>query len=87
MKSHPGVAVTMFEALAEENINIEIISTSSIRISCIIRATDVDQAVRAIHARFEMGDEAVLREIHPATATDQLRALREPSRVSREGSQ
>jgi aspartate kinase len=87
MKSHPGVAVTMFEALAEENINIEIISTSSIRISCIIRAADVDRAVRAIHSRFEMGDEAVLREIHPATATDQLRALREPSRASQEGSQ
>jgi aspartate kinase len=85
MKSHPGVAVTMFEALAEQNINIEIISTSSIRISCIIRATDVDRAVGAIHSRFEMADEAVLREVHPATATDQIRAIREPSPATREG--
>lgn len=55
MKSHPGVAADMFEALAEEGINIEMISTSSIRISCVIRAADIDKAVRSIHARFKLG--------------------------------
>jgi aspartate kinase len=52
MKTHPGVAAEMFGALAEEGINIEIISTSSIRISCVVRAADVERAVRAVHARF-----------------------------------
>jgi aspartate kinase len=52
MKSHPGVAADMFDALAEAGINIEIISTSSIRISCVVRAHDVERAVEAVHARF-----------------------------------
>jgi aspartate kinase len=52
MKSHPGVAADMFDALAEAGINIEIISTSSIRISCVVRAADVERAVDAVHARF-----------------------------------
>jgi len=52
MKSHPGVAAEMFDALAEAGINIEIISTSSIRISCVVRAAEVERAVRAVHARF-----------------------------------
>ena len=54
MKSHPGVAADMFEALAEAGINIEIISTSTIRVSCVIRAADVERAVRAVHERFRM---------------------------------
>jgi aspartate kinase len=53
MKSHPGVAAEMFDALAEAGINIEIISTSSIRVSCVVRATQVEEAVRVIHARFQ----------------------------------
>jgi aspartate kinase len=85
MKSHPGVAADMFEALAEESINIEIISTSSIRISCIIRAADVDRAVKAIHARFKLADETVLREIHPVTATDQIQAIRGSKSAASEG--
>lgn len=52
MKSHSGVAAEMFDALASEGINIEMISTSSIRISCVIRKEDAERAVRAIHARF-----------------------------------
>jgi aspartate kinase len=52
MKSHPGVAADMFDALAEAGINIEIISTSSIRISCVVRAADLERAVHAVHARF-----------------------------------
>src|SRR5204862_908505 len=42
MKSHPGVAADVFEALADAGINIEIISTSSIRVSCVVRAADVE---------------------------------------------
>ncbi len=52
MKSHPGVAADMFDALAEAGINIEIISTSSIRISCVVRAAEVERAVQAVHERF-----------------------------------
>jgi aspartate kinase len=54
MKSHPGVAADMFEALADAGINIEIISTSSIRVSCVVRATDVEKAVGAVHERFRL---------------------------------
>ena len=62
MKSHPGVQADMFSALADADINIEMISTSSIRITCVIRAADVDGAVRALHERFALSDEAVVRE-------------------------
>lgn len=58
MKSHPGVAADMFEALADQGINIEMISTSSIRISCVIRAADTEKAVRAIHAKFKLNGES-----------------------------
>ena len=62
MKTHPGVAADMFAALAEAGINIEMISTSSIRVSCVIRATDVTGAVEALHARFDLSEETVVRE-------------------------
>jgi aspartate kinase len=52
MKSHPGVAADMFDALAAEGINIEMISTSPIRVSCVIRRGDADRALRAVHTRF-----------------------------------
>ena len=55
MRSHPGVAADMFDALAAAGINIEIISTSSIRISCVVRAADVEQAVRVVHEAFQLG--------------------------------
>jgi aspartate kinase len=58
MKSHPGVAAEMFDALAAAGINIEIISTSSIRVSCVVRASQVEEAVRVIHARFQSYAEA-----------------------------
>jgi aspartate kinase len=64
MKSHPGVAAEMFAALAEEGINIEMISTSSIRISCVIRAVDAERAVKAVHAKFAIAEEAPAREEH-----------------------
>lgn len=76
MKTHPGVAATMFDALAEHDINIEIISTSSIRVSCVIRADRVDEAVRAIHDRFDLSREAVIRESHPEASSAPAPAVR-----------
>jgi aspartate kinase len=58
MKSHPGVAADMFDVLAAEGINIEMISTSPIRVSCVIRRADGDRAVRAVHERFGLGADA-----------------------------
>jgi aspartate kinase len=52
MKSDPGVAADMFEALADAGVNMEIISTSSIRISCVVRAADCERAVRILHDKF-----------------------------------
>jgi aspartate kinase len=54
MKSNPGVAAKTFETLAKEGINIEMISTSAIRISCIVREAQVEEAVQALHAAFEL---------------------------------
>ena len=54
MKTHSGVAATMFEILAEAGINIEMISTSSIRISCVIDESKLDKAVNALHSAFEL---------------------------------
>ncbi len=65
MKTHPGVAADMFDALADAGINIEIISTSSIRVSCVIRASDVERAVSVIHERFDLSRESLLRAEHP----------------------
>ena len=64
IKSDPGVAADMFSALADEGINIEMISTSSIRVSCVVRASDAERAVRALHARFRLAEETVAREEH-----------------------
>ncbi len=54
MKSHPGIAALMFETLASNGVNIEMISTSSIRISCVVRGETVEKAVRALHTAFEL---------------------------------
>ncbi len=54
MKTHPGVTALTFETLAAEGINIEMISTSSIRISCLIRSEQAEDAVRALHAAFDL---------------------------------
>jgi aspartate kinase len=62
MRSHPGVAAKVFETLAEENINIEMISTSPNKISCVIRADAVPIAVRALHDAFRLGDGGVQLE-------------------------
>jgi aspartate kinase len=62
MRSHPGVAARFFAALAEAGVNIEMISTSEIRVSVVCRDTDLDAAVRAVHDAFELGgdEEAVV---------------------------
>ncbi len=62
MKSHPGVAAKVFSVLAGERINIEMISTSPIKISCVIRADRVADAVQALHAAFELGAEGIQAE-------------------------
>ncbi len=62
MRSHPGVAARVFETLAGEDINIEMISTSPIKISCVIRRDEVQQAVRALHSAFELSAAEVHEE-------------------------
>jgi aspartate kinase len=59
MRSHPGVAAKVFATLAEKGINIEMISTSPIKISCVIRADSVPEAVRSLHAAFELGADGI----------------------------
>jgi aspartate kinase len=54
MKSNPGVAATMFQVLADDGINIEMISTSAIRISCVIAEQDADRAVQVLHDAYEL---------------------------------
>ncbi|MDN5548548.1 MAG: ACT domain-containing protein, partial [Rhodococcus sp. (in: high G+C Gram-positive bacteria)] len=62
MRSHPGVTATFCEALAKADINIDLISTSEIRISVLVKDTELDDAVRVIHAAFGLGgdEEAVV---------------------------
>ncbi len=55
MRSHSGVAAKMFEALARHRINIEMISTSEIKLSCVIRKANAEPAMRAIHRAFGLG--------------------------------
>ena len=57
MISNPGVAARMFGALAANGINIELIATSEIKVSCVIRADDVERAVQALHAEFQLDRE------------------------------
>jgi aspartate kinase len=58
MRSHPGVAARLFRTLADEGINLRLISTSPIKVSCLIPRSDVERAVRALHAAFSLGEEA-----------------------------
>ena len=62
MKSHPGVAAKVFETLGEHEINIEMISTSPIKISCVIRSQAVPEAVQALHEAFRLSLAEVQRE-------------------------
>lgn len=76
MKSHPGVAADMFDALADANINIEIISTSSIRVSCVIRAFEVERAVKVIHDKFQLSTDVIFRETHADATSPKLKVVR-----------
>jgi aspartate kinase len=62
MKSHPGVSYKTFKALGDAGVNIEMISTSPIKISCVVREEDVRTAVRELHQTFELGADAVKPE-------------------------
>jgi len=62
MRSHPGVAAKVFQTLGDQKINIEMISTSPIKISCVIRGDRVPAAVKALHAAFELGEDAIRKE-------------------------
>ena len=62
MKTHPGVAARMFAALSRAGVNIQMISTSTIRVSVIIDDAKVDDAVRAVHAEFGLGADALIEE-------------------------
>jgi aspartate kinase len=62
MKTYPGIAAKMFEVLAENEINIEMISTSSIKISCVIRKSLAQTAVKALHKAFKLHDGMASRE-------------------------
>jgi aspartate kinase len=62
MRSHPGVAARVFQVLGENEINIEMISTSPIKISCVISADRVEDAVNALHSAFELGADSVRSE-------------------------
>jgi aspartate kinase len=61
MRSHPGVAAKVFKVLAAEGLNIEMISTSPIKISCVIPPDRVDSVVRALHSAFELAGEGTVR--------------------------
>ncbi|HEV3228960.1 MAG TPA: aspartate kinase [Solirubrobacteraceae bacterium] len=65
MRSHPGVAAKVFSVLGSERINIEMISTSPIKISCVIPSEHVPQAVRALHAAFGLGGDDTIRPERP----------------------
>ena len=67
MRSHPGVTATFFAALAEAGVNIEMISTSEIRISIVCRQTDLDRAVTATHTAFELDADQIEAVVYGGT--------------------
>ena len=69
MRSHPGVAARMFRVLADEGINLQLISTSPIKISCLVARAEVEQAVRALHAVFLGGEAGGDRVTEPVLRT------------------
>jgi aspartate kinase len=68
MRSHPGVAAKVFRVLADEELNIEMISTSPIKISCVIPRERVESVVRALHAAFELSGPDTIRAEEPFRA-------------------
>ena len=72
MRSHPGVAAKVFGVLAREGVNIEMISTSPIKISCVIDRDRVSHAVQALHSAFELSGEGTLGEEETFRARETL---------------
>jgi aspartate kinase len=70
MKTHPGVAAEMFRALADAGVNLDMISTSTIRITAVIAADQVEAAVRALHTAFDLGETEVTTESIPGAAAE-----------------
>ena len=70
MKTHPGISAKMFRTLADASVNIDLISTSPIRISCVISAEQVADAVRALHEAFDLASDEVTAEVSPACGGD-----------------
>jgi aspartate kinase len=62
MRTHSGVAARMFETLGKEQINIMMISTSEIKVSCVIEVKYCELAVRVLHETFGLGSQAVTEE-------------------------
>jgi aspartate kinase len=68
MRSHPGVAAKVFGVLAGEGVNIDMIATSPIKISCVIGLDRVEQAVRLLHSAFGLSGEGTVAEEEPFKA-------------------
>jgi aspartate kinase len=66
MKTHPGVAAQMFRALSDAGVNIDLIATSTIRVTCVVEASQVENAVRALHQSFGLSEGNVTMETVPA---------------------
>jgi aspartate kinase len=67
MRSHPGVTATFFAAMSDAGVNIEMISTSEIRISIICRESDLDRGVKAAHTAFELDADQIEAVVHGGT--------------------
>ncbi len=65
MKTHPGIAAQMFRALSDAGVNIDLISTSTIRVTCVVGGADADIAVKALHASFGLADDQIHVESVP----------------------
>jgi aspartate kinase len=72
MRSHPGVAAKVFDVLAQEGVNIDMISTSPIKISCVIDRDRVQQAVQLLHSAFQLSGPGTVAEEKPFTARQTL---------------
>ena len=72
MRSHPGVAAKVFAVLAAEGVNIDMIATSPIKISCVIERDEVERAVQVLHAAFELSGEGTISEEQPFKAAEAL---------------
>lgn len=87
MRSHSGVAAVMFEALAQAGVNIQLISTSEIKITCVIKKNQVEDSVRALHRRFRLEqDQVELGKpflLAPESNVERRKPVRSPLRRAR----